>query len=53
MVVLVLIRKSLKDVGSNYFFWSVILTDFLLKKDENYYPEVFLKERNTLKNKIL
>ena len=29
---------------SNYTCLIVILTDFVLKKDENYYWQVFLKE---------
>ena len=29
---------------SNYICWSVILIDSVLKKDENNYPQVFLKE---------
>ena len=29
--------------GSNYTYLAVILTDFVLKKDENYYPQAFLK----------
>ena len=32
-------------VGSNYICLAVILIDFVLIKDENYYyPQVFLKE---------
>ena len=31
-------------VGSNYICWSIILTNSVLKKDESYYPQVFLKE---------
>ena len=30
--------------GSNYIYLVVILVDFVLKKDENYYPQVLLKE---------
>ena len=30
--------------GSNYTFLGVILLDFVLKKNENYYLQVFLKE---------
>ena len=32
------------DAGSNYIWWSVILIDSVLEKDENCYPEVTLKE---------
>ena len=31
-------------VGSNYIYWSIILINSVLKKDESYYPQVFLKE---------
>ena len=30
-------------VGSNYICLAVLLIDFVLKKDENYYPQVFLR----------
>ena len=36
--------RKLPEEGSNYIFWLVILISSALKKDENYYPEVFLKE---------
>ena len=32
------------EVGSNYTFLAVILICFVLKKDGNYYTQVFLKE---------
>ena len=32
------------EVGSNYTFLAVILIGFVLKKDGNYYTQVFLKE---------
>ena len=38
-------------VGSNYPCLAVLLIDFVLKRDENYYPQVFLKNVNTLKKK--
>ena len=31
-------------VGSNYPCLAVLLIDFVLKRDENYYPQVFLKK---------
>ena len=37
-------NKEIPKVGSNYIFLTVILLDFVLKKDENYYLQVFLKE---------
>ena len=36
--------KKIPKAGSNYICWLVILTDSVLKKDENYYPQVFLRE---------
>ena len=37
--------KKMLKVGSNYICLAVILIDFVLIKDENYYyPQVFLKE---------
>ena len=41
-------------VHSNYTCWAVILIGFVLKKDENYYPQVFLKEpKYTEKEKMV
>ena len=36
--------KEMPKVGSIYTFLAVILITFVLKKAENYYPRVFLKE---------
>ena len=36
--------KDLLKVGSNYICLAVILIDFVLKKDQTYYPQVILKE---------
>ena len=36
--------RKLPEEGSNYIFWLTILIGSALKKDENYYPQVFLKE---------
>ena len=36
--------RKIPEAGSFYICWSVILTDSVLKKDEIYYPQVFLKE---------
>ena len=41
----VLMLKKIPKAGCNYICWSVILTDSVLKKDENYYPQVFLREK--------
>ena len=32
------------QIDSNYICVAVILIDFVLKEDENFYPQVFLKE---------
>ena len=32
------------QIDSNYICVAVILIGFVLKKDENFYPQVFLKE---------
>ena len=36
--------KEMTKVGSIYIYLAVILTDFVLKKDEEYYQQVFSKE---------
>ena len=40
-------------VGTNYTCLAVISLDSALKKDENYYPQVFLKERKCIKKKVI
>ena len=35
---------KIPEVGPNYICWWAILIDSVLKKDENYYLQVFLKE---------
>ena len=41
-------------VGSNYIFLAVTLIDFVVKKHENYYPQVFLRQKKEkTKNKKL
>ena len=39
----------MSKVGSNYTCLAVILTDFILEKDENYFPQVFLKDYRSIK----
>ena len=39
-------------IGSNYICLMEILVDFVLKKNLNYYPEVFLKECKYIEKKI-
>ena len=36
--------KPVSRRGSNFTCLAVILVDFIIKKDENYYPQLFLKE---------
>ena len=36
--------QEIPEVWSNYACLSVILIDFVFKKDESYYSQVFLKE---------
>ena len=36
--------REMPEIESNYTCLLVILTDFVLEKDESYYPQVFLKE---------
>ena len=36
--------KEIPKEGSEYTCLAVITIDYVLKKDENYYPQVFLKE---------
>ena len=41
--------KEIPKVGPNYSCLAVILIDFVLEKDENYYPQIFLKECKYIK----
>ena len=36
--------KHIPKVGSNFTCLAIILIDFVLKKDENYYLEVFFRK---------
>ena len=45
--------KEIPRVDSNYSFLEVISLDSALKKDENYYPQVFLKECKYIKKKVI
>ena len=40
-------------VNSNYTCLAVISLDPALKKDENYYPQVFLTEGKYIKEKVI
>ena len=35
---------KIPKLGSNFICLAVVLTGFVLKKEENYYPQVLLKE---------
>ena len=46
--------KKIPKLGSNHTCLAVISLDSALKKDDNYYLQVFLKEcKNTLRQKSL
>ena len=38
------IDGEMSKVGYNYIFLTAILIDFVIYRDENYYPQVFLEE---------
>ena len=38
------LNEEMAKVDSNYTCLAVIETDFILKKNENYYPQIFLIE---------
>ena len=38
-------------IYSNYICRAVVLIGFILKRDENYYSQVFLKEKKSNKKK--
>ena len=45
--------KEILKIDSNYTCLAVISLDTALKKDENYYPQVFLKEYKYIKKKVI
>ena len=45
--------KKIPKVGSNYTCVAVISLDSALKKDENHYPQVFLKECKYIEKKVM
>ena len=45
--------KNFKNQTSNYTWLAVTRLDSALKKDENYYPQVFLKECKYVEKKYL
>ena len=45
--------KEFPKVDSYHTCLAVISLDFALKKDENYYPQVFLKECKCIEKKLI
>ena len=45
--------KRIPKVDSNYTCLAVITLDFALKKDDSYYPQVFLKECKCIEKKVV
>ena len=43
------VNKEMSILGSYYTSLAVISIDFTFKKDENYYPQVFLKQFKYIK----
>ena len=46
-------EKKIPKVGSNQTCLAVISLDSALKKDENYYTQVFLKEWKYIEKKVI
>ena len=45
--------KEIPKVDSNHTCLAVVSLDSALKKDEDYYPQVFLKEGKYIKKKLI
>ena len=45
--------KKIPELDSNHTCLEVISLDSVLKKDDNYYPQVFLNSVNTLRKKVI
>ena len=45
--------KEILKMESNYTYLAVISLDSALKGDENYYPQVFLKECKYINKKVI
>ena len=48
-----MIKKFLRWILSNHTCLAVISLDSSLKKDKNYYPQVFLKECKCIEKKVV
>ena len=46
-------KKKIPKVDSNHTCLAVISLDSALKEDENYYPQVFLKEYKYIEKKVI
>ena len=46
------IKKKIKKLYSNHTCLAVISLDSALKKNDNYYPQVFLKEGKWIEKKV-
>ena len=46
-------HKEIPKVHSNYTCLAVISLDYAIKKGENYYPQVFLKDSKYIKKKVI
>ena len=46
-------NKKISKVDSNHTCFAVISLDSTLKKNENYYPQVFLKECKYIEKKVV
>ena len=44
--------KQIPKLNSNHTFLAVISLDFALKKDDNYHPQVFLKDCKCIEKKV-
>ena len=45
--------KNISKLDSNHTCLAVITLDYPLKKNDNYYPQVFLKESKYIEKKII
>ena len=45
--------KKVPKMGSNHTYLAVITLDSAVKKSENYYPQVFLKECFYIEKKVI
>ena len=46
-------QNKMPNVGSSHTFLEVITIDSTLKKEENYYPQAFLKECKYIEKKVI